>query len=108
MYHGLCGLTHWLPGTNSPLNTTWFSASRSIERSNAWRTRASLPRGLSALGPLATLTSKAQKPSDTALLSLSLGSSRTVLMSVASRRSIRSSPPERRLASRTVESTIGR
>ena len=101
-------MTHWLPGTNSPLNTTWFSASRSIARSKAWRTRASLPSGLLALGPLATLTSRPNQPIDTALLSLSLGLSRTVLMSVASTRSIRSSPPERRLASRTVASTIGR
>ena len=35
-------MTHWLPGTNSPLYTTWFSASRSMLRSKARRTRGVL------------------------------------------------------------------
>ena len=46
--------------------------------------------------------------SSIAVDSLSFGSCCTALMSVASRRSIRSSPPDFRLASRTVASTIGR
>ena len=43
------GGTHWLPGSNSPLNTTWFNAARSIDNSSAWRTRASCPSGFFAL-----------------------------------------------------------
>src|ERR1051326_8876841 len=35
--YGWPGGTHWLPGWNSPLNTTWFRALRSIDNSSACR-----------------------------------------------------------------------
>ena len=42
-------MIHWLPGLNSPLNTTWLMASRSIERSSACRTFADWLSGPFAL-----------------------------------------------------------
>jgi hypothetical protein len=53
----MIGLTHWLPGLNSPLNTTWLMASRSIERSSACRTLADWLSGPLALSlPMFSVT----------------------------------------------------
>src|SRR5271170_4644535 len=54
-YHGLDGASHWLPGVNWPLNTTWLSASRSIDSSSASRTRLSWPSGVFARSLLLVL-----------------------------------------------------
>ncbi|MNQ41843.1 hypothetical protein D3C85_555320 [compost metagenome] len=90
-----------------PSPMTWFSTSRSIARSNAWRTRLSLAKGLLARAPLPRLTEMDWKPSPVTGASRRLGSSLTALASLGATRSMMSRSPARRLFRRTVVSGIG-
>ena len=81
--------------------TTWISASRSIDNSNARRTRLSAPIGDFARGPFATLKAIVSNPrlSDSAIFSRL--SAITAGTSVGTMYSDSSMPPACRFASRT-------